>query len=768
MPVDRRQLGEILVDQGVIGPEQLKAALEAQTQGTRRRLLGEVLVDQGAASDTAIAEALAVQVGLPFCDPLKVLVDPGLLWKVPRKTAEAHRALVLHRTPRGVRVAMADPRNQDAIADLQFTLSAGVLVEVAAESAIRQAIHRHYDLEPQAHSILQEVPPSMRPPVTSPTSLELDRNAIQDRLKQGGNAYVEMVNFLLVNAIERNASDIHFEPGGDGVRIRYRIDGLLREVLLLPTWARKPLTNRIKVAGKMDMSDTRHPQDGRAVAELGRRKVDLRISTVPSQFGESVAIRLLDSKTVKTDLGALGWNPRTLGTYFSLVSQNQGLLLVVGPTGSGKTTTLYASINRLKAETSAIVTIEDPIEHTVAGISQVQVDERAGLTFASIARSLLRQDPNVLVVGEIRDAESAAAAVDAATTGHLVLSTLHTTNAVAAVTRLRDLAVPNYLVAHALLGIVSQRLVRKLCAVCSEIGEPDPEEWERLGVRPEALGPGARRVGPGCPSCQYTGYRGRVGLFEVLRVDDALRKLILDGASEAEVLAAARAAGMSTLLDDALEKLRDGSTTLEEVTRVTPIDDGRERSRKVPVSFAAAQILPTPPAVPGSSPVAAPADAPPASTPPAAASASGDAGSAGAAAAPAAVASPPGKPRVLVADDADEILMLVRASLEDAFEVSVAHDGIEALQMVERERPDVLVLDVMMPHLSGYDVCRRLKASPDTEALPVLILSARGDTSHVKEGFHVGADDYLPKPFDPEELELRLRALLRRAGRVSR
>jgi type IV pilus assembly protein PilB len=764
MAVDRRKLGEILVDQGVIGPGQLKAALEAQAQGARRRMLGEVLVEQGAASDTAIAEALAVQAGLPFCDPLKAAVDPGLLWRVPRKTAEAHRALVLHKTPRGIRVAMADAKDQDAISDLEFTLKATVLVELAAESAIRQAIHRHYDLEPQAQSILQEVPPSMRPPVTSPTSLELDRNAIQDRLKQGGNAYVEMVNFLLVNAIERNASDIHFEPGSEGVRIRYRIDGLLREVLLLPTWAQKPLTNRIKVAGRMDVADHRRPQDGRAVAELGRRRVDLRISTVPSQFGESVAIRLLDSKTVKTDLGALGWNPRTLGTYFSLVSQHQGLLLVVGPTGSGKTTTLYASINRLKAETSAIVTIEDPIEHTVAGISQVQVDEKAGLTFANIARSLLRQDPNVLVIGEIRDAESAAAAVDAATTGHLVLSTMHTTNAVAAVTRLRDLAVPNYLVAHALLGIVSQRLVRRLCPVCSEAGEPDQEEWERLGVRAESLGGGSRRVGVGCPSCQYSGYRGRVGLFEVLRVDESVRKQILDGASEAEVLTAARANGMSTLLDDALEKLRDGTTTLEEVIRVTPIDGGRERARKAPVSFGSEPVRPTSSMLPTKSPLVASAsraEAPaPAATVPAV-----DEPTEGE---PKAAPVPAERPRVVVADDADEILMLVRATLEDGFDVSVARDGVEALEVIARDRPDVVVLDVMMPHLSGYEVCKRLKASPETESLPVLILSARGDTAHVKEGFQVGADDYLPKPFDPEELELRLRALMRRAGRVRR
>lgn len=533
-------------------------------------------------------------------------------------------------------------------------------------------------------------------------------------------------------AIERGASDIHMEPEPTGVRIRFRIDGMLREVLQLPRWAIQPISTRVKVVGRMDITESRRPQDGRASAELGRRAVDLRLSTIPSQFGEAVVIRILDSATLKVDLASLGWSPKGLAAYFQMVSQAQGLILVVGPTGSGKTTTLYASINRLRGESASIVTVEDPIEHTIAGVRQVQVDEKSGLTFASATRSLLRQDPNVMVIGEIRDVESAAAAVDAATTGHLVLTTLHTGHSISALTRLRDLGVPNYLAGHAILGVVSQRLLRKVCPECSILRAPDAEDWERLGIDPEPMGAKVREVGAGCPTCQYTGYYGRIGAFEVLRITEPLRALILHGASEAELSAEARAGGFVSMLEDALDKVRDGLTTLEEVARLVPVDPWRGRRSR--------------PAAPV--PEAAVASAVEATGVPAVVKAEGRKRS-----------------LVLVVDDAEEIRLLIGATLEDDYDLVYATDGVEALEAVAAHNPDVVVLDVMMPRLSGYEACKQLKDDPKTADLPVLILSARGDTAHIKQGFHAGADDYLPKPFDPEELELRLRALLRRSAR---
>jgi type IV pilus assembly protein PilB len=729
----RKPLGALLVESGRVTPAQVEEALETQRSGGPRRPLGQILLDRGAIDDEALARALAEQVGVPFVDPGRLEVDPVVLWRIPRKLAEQYSAFAWRREAGGFRVAVADPDNENLRKDLEYLLGGPVRFDAAPRAKLRAAVHRHYDLEPTAQRMLEGIPAERRAPVTSPTALELDAGAIETRLGRGGSAYVDLLNFLLVNAIERGASDIHMEPDPDGMRVRMRIDGMLREALRLPPWAILPITNRIKVVAEMDIAERRRALDGRASAELGKRRVDLRVSMIPNQYGQTIVIRILDSRTVRAELGSLGWGPRGLASWFHIVSQPQGLVLVVGPTGSGKSTTLYASINRLRSESTSIVTVEDPIEHTIAGVNQVQVDEARGLTFARVARTLLRQDPNIMVIGEVRDADSAAAAMEVATTGHLVLTTLHAGTAVAAVTRMRDLEVPDSLLGSALIGVVAQRLVRRVCQVCSELVEPTPEEWERLGIGPFPLGSLARRVGAGCPSCQYAGYSGRLGVFEVLEIDDAVRAGILAGEAERELLARAIEAGFSPFLDDALEKCRQGLTTLEEVARVVPVDGTRSRRRASMASVPPAEIAPKP----------APAEpAPP----------------------PEVKANPAGaRRRILVADDAEEILQLVGATLEDDYDLVFARDGQEALDRVGAERPDAVVLDVMMPRMSGYDVCRVLKErDPD---LPVLILSARGDTGHVKEGFHSGADDYLPKPFDPEELELRLRALLRRAGR---
>lgn len=744
----RKKFGEILVEEGHVSESQIAHVLGEQKTNAGKRI-GQMLLNSGAIDDVALAKTIGRQLGVPWVDPLAIAVDSATVWKLPRRLAEKHRALAYARVPRGFKVVMADPRDEAAVRDLEFALGGAVHPEVGAASRLTRAIHRHYDLEPQAQRMLADVPAEFRPPVISPTTLELDATAIVGQLKKGGSAYIELVNFLLVNAIERGASDIHMEPEPEGMRVRFRIDGMLREVLVLPDWAIQPICTRIKVIGRMDVTEHRRPQDGRASATLGSRSVDLRLSIVPSRFGESVVIRVLDSRTLKVDLGALGWNPTGLASFFHLVSQAQGLFLVCGPTGSGKTTTLYACINRLKSESASIVTIEDPVEHTIAGVRQVQVDTKAGLTFASVARSVLRQDPNVMVIGEIRDAASAAAAADAATTGHLVLSTVHTGNAVAAITRLRDLEVPNYIAGHALIGVVAQRLVRKLCPECAVSDVPGAEDWERIGLLPRDLGPRVKAVGPGCPSCHYAGYTGRVGVFEVLRLDETLRELVVNGVTEAELWRAARARGFQTLMEDGLSKVAEGVTSIEELARVVPVDAWSDLVPPGPgpdpteIAAVGEATAPPPHAAPASTPAEKPAAA----------------GTGGAART---------RPLVLAIDDAEEIRLLIGATLEDQYDLVYAVDGLDALEQTARHKPDLLVLDVMMPHLSGYEVCARLKADPATADLPVLILSARGDSAHIKEGFQAGADDYLPKPFDPEEMELRVRALLRRSGRLAR
>jgi type IV pilus assembly protein PilB len=772
--IAHRRIGEILVEQGLLEAK-LREALQIQQlmPGTP---LGVALVRIGAVTEEDVAAALAMQLGLRSVDLDHVRVEPRVVWLLDRATAERRSVLPYQRRADGtVLLACTDPRDAQGIREIEGRLGGKIELGVCTPAQLRLAIERHYGLESVAERMLRGVDPALRKMTITPTCLELDAKAIQDHLRAGkAHLYVELVNLLLINAIERRASDIHIEPQHDGIRVRLRIDGVLREVLSLPDWTQTSLISRFKVLAQMDVSERRRPQDGKASVRLGLKNLDLRVATLPSQYGESMVIRLLDPDILTQDFGDLGWSPDLLRTWYRLLTAPRGTLLVVGPTGSGKSTTLYASIQRLNTEGTAIVTVEDPIEYTVPGITQVQVNEKAGVTFAKSVRALLRQDPNVVVIGEIRDEETAQAALQAATTGHLVLTTLHTDNAVAALTRLLDLDVPRYLLGSALTGIVSQRLVRRVCPECAIPDRISPEDWMRLGLPPADLGERAVRVGPGCPRCQYIGYDGRIGIFEMLSFGRTISQLVQEGCTENELWDAAVEEGLKTLLQDGIEKVIAGVTTLEEVARVVSIADyPREALRSALANLGLNTLANAPePVVEAATtsleafdeiaeieeisqsalveldPVALePIDAPDL--------------------APASLsrpARPRSRPVVLVVDDAQEILQLVSMALEDDYEIHTAEDGLEAMSAVDRVRPDLIVLDVMMPRMSGYEVCQALSEKPETKDIPVLMLSARGEKAHVKKGFYAGADDYLPKPFDPEELLLRSRALLRRSG----
>jgi type IV pilus assembly protein PilB len=822
--IRHRRLGEILVERGLL-ESSLEQALAVQKLEPETRL-GVALVRLGVVTEEDVAVALAEQKSLDYIDPLSVQIEPALIWRVPRRLAEQRQLMPLRRLQSGaVLVAMADPSDADALRELEFSLGSSIHAAVASPSRLRRAIYRHYSIEPVAERMLKGVTPELRRLTRAPSYLELDTNAIQAHLQQGQSSqtYIDLVNFLLINAIERGASDLHLEPQADGLRVRMRIDGMLREAVRLPTWAQDSITSRIKVIGKMDVAERRRPQDGKVTANLAGHQVELRIATLPSQYGEAVVVRVLDPRMVRQDLGALGWRPEGLQRYYQLLGNPRGLTVVCGPTGSGKSTTLYATIHRLNNEQTSIVTIEDPVEYSLPGITQVQVDEKAGVTFSDSVKALLRQDPNVLVIGEIRDTRTAAAAVDAATTGHLVLSTLHTSNVVSAVTRLRDLGVPDYMLGAAVSGLVAQRLLRRVCRECSTLSDPAPEDWMRLGLKAIPIGGSARRVGPGCPYCQYMGYSGRVGAFEMLIFDQQISTLVQRGAAEAELWDYVQTEGYTTLFEDALRRVQEGETTLEELARVVPVADypsqvvdtalrrlmgygtardARRRHRAnapLPLPVEALEVLPSEevqelpveaievipeapvevlsgagdagegPAPTGEAVATAPAEAPE--------EAPGDAPTE--AAVPAARLSPAAptwlpqeepaparqmRPEVLVVDDADEIIQLVSLTLEDDYAIRTARDGVEAMEAVAARAPDLIVLDVMMPRMSGYEVCNALKEDAATAKIPVIFLSARGETAHIKKGFYAGADDYLPKPFDPEELMLRARALLRRAG----
>ncbi len=794
-------LGKILLDNGYITADNLKVALSQQEADGGK--LGQILLEIEAIDEETLALGLAQQVGFDLVDPVNSAVDPELLSGFSRDVAIRLQTLPLvHTGPHTVTVAMANPFDLEARRELEFVLGKGIQPLVCRAQALRDAIGKHYGLEKELAAILQSVKPEEE--IAASHILDIDLEEIEKRLRVGGaRPYIDLLNFLLGNAHNSRASDIHVEPLEHGVQVRYRIDGVLRSAMKLPKWVESGLVSRIKVVGNMDLSIHHLPQDGKVRAHIGGRDQDLRISTIPSQFGETCVLRILDPDILQLDLGDLGLGGTQLNTFYRLISQPQGMVLITGPTGSGKSTSLYATIRRMQTEQTKIVTVEDPVEYTLGGVTQVQVDDRRGMTFANSIRSLLRQDPNVLVIGEIRDEETASTAFQAALTGHLVFSTLHTVDTISTITRLRDLGLPLYLTGSSLLGVVAQRLVRRLCPQCKVEAAPDPSQWRALEMDPVPLAT-SFRPGPGCKHCLYTGYRGRVGIFELLRIDESLRNLILAGADETAIRRAAIDGGLDVLLDAGLAKVEEGVTSLEEMVRHVRSAIIPTRAQARHGSAGLKQATSTPPAQEASTPPPPePAAADPAPVEPAPDDESvslpdpleivtsqplgdavdtlpGEAVELLSGEFPPAVPTDPdpdpvdvpedGPETILVVDDSQEILDLVRYTLEGVgFRVLTAMDGQEALDTIERHRVNdpvhLVVLDVMMPGMSGFEVCEHLKKDIATAFLPVLILSARGDQAHIKSGFKAGADDYLPKPFDPEELELRIRALLRRAYR---
>jgi type II secretory ATPase GspE/PulE/Tfp pilus assembly ATPase PilB-like protein/ActR/RegA family two-component response regulator len=578
---------------------------------------------------------------------------------------------------------------------------------------------------------------------------------------------VRLVDLILSEGILSRASDIHVEPEEGGFVVRYRIDGVLRQVMKIPRAAGFPLTSRIKIISSLDIADRLRPQDGRARVAVNGVPVDLRVSTLPASFGEKVVVRILDSRATALSLDSLGLNPDERAAIEALLTHHEGVILVTGPTGSGKTTTLYSAIRLIKTGKTNIVTVEDPVEYRIPGIVQVQVHEKAGLTFASALRSILRQDPDVVLVGEIRDRETAQIAVQASLTGHLVLSTLHTNDAANAVTRLVDIGMEPYKIAASLRGVVAQRLMRKLCPACKEVAvEAIPEKlahWVPAGT------PLYRAAG--CSECAMTGFRGRFSIVEVLTVTPEVERMIGSGATADRIAEVARAAGMRSLWESGVAHVLRGESSVDELMRVVdvPFDEG--------AASGAATVA-------GGAPGHADAPAP---------RGSGAARVSAASAAalgiyleePSAESSTRldfaseafelldsiGKTsrlqqvrrKVLLVDDEDQLRRVMKDLLErDGFQVAEARDGVEALDQVDRFGPDAIVLDLNLPGLDGYGVLSHLRSRPATAHVPVVVLTAKGDEDNEVRVFELGADDFLTKPFRARALAARLDVVLNR------
>jgi type IV pilus assembly protein PilB len=558
----RRRLGDVLVAAAVLTDAELRTALEAQRSviGSRRRL-GHVLVDLGMATERQIAEALGDQLRLEVVDLNKIAVSPESVRLLPRGVAQRLGMLILSKDGNRLTLAVSDPTDVVALDDVRLhTAATELVVVVATESQVRDHLTRIWSLSEDSSDV-------------STFFEEADYGTIdgEDGHTSTDEApTVRLVTMVLADAVRAGASDIHVEPQRDSLRIRYRVDGVLREVLTVPRSALASVVSRLKIVSGMDIAERRVPQDGRTRIAVDALRIDARVSTMPSVHGEKVVIRLLAPAEQLQPLDEVGLDKEQLHGLRSVLSASQGLVLITGPTGSGKTSTLYSALKEIHTPERNIVTLEDPVEVQLPGLTQVQVHERSGLTFSRGLRAVLRQDPDVLLVGEIRDTETAELALRASLTGHLVLTTLHTNSAVASLSRLVDMGLEPFMVGSALTAVVAQRLVRRPCDGCAVRDQPDEALLRSLGVDPAMLATATPRHGLGCSECGGTGYRGRIGVFEVLVVDAALRRVLVSDPTEQAITEAA--SEMPTLFHSAVAKALAGETTFEEVLRVSPRD----------------------------------------------------------------------------------------------------------------------------------------------------------------------------------------------------
>ena len=558
------RLGDMLVKANLVTDEQLKKALQQQeTQGGR---LGTNLVKLGFISEDDITSFLSKQYGVPSINLSHFEIDGAVIKLIPAEIAQKHMIVPINRTGSVLTVAMADPSNIFTIDDIKFMTGFKVEPVVAAESSIKNAINKYYDSAGLVQDIMKDFDDR---DVSSVTEGEDQVNVSELEKATEDAPVVKLVNLILTDAIKKGASDIHVEPYEKSFRVRYRIDGVMYEVMGPPMKLRAAITSRLKIMSQLDIAERRLPQDGRIKIKMGQREMDFRVSTLPTIFGEKVVLRLLDKSNLQLDMSRLGFDPNAQADFEKAILAPYGMVLVTGPTGSGKTTTLYSALHRLNTTETNIMTAEDPVEYNLPGINQVQMKAEIGLNFAAALRAFLRQDPDIIMVGEIRDYETAEIGIKAALTGHLVLSTLHTNDAPGTVSRLLNMGVEPFLVAASTNLIMAQRLCRKICSGCREELPVPAGALVDVGFSAEEAKGIKTFKGKGCMSCSETGYKGRVALYEVMLITEQVKDSILQGGSAAELRELARGNGMRTLREAGLQKIREGITTIQEVMRVT-------------------------------------------------------------------------------------------------------------------------------------------------------------------------------------------------------
>jgi len=566
------RLGELLTKASLITQDQLKEALKLQKETGGK--LGETLIKLGFVAEEDITECLSQQFGVPSINLAHFEIDSSVIKLIPADVARKYNILPVNKTGATITIAMADPTNVFAMDDIKFMTGYNVEPVVASELGIKAAIDNYYGTTSSLE--LKKVMEDLQQSESADLEVleeeeDLDLAALADSAEEA--PVVKLVNLILTDAIKRGASDIHIEPYEKEFRVRFRIDGTLYEIMNPPLKLKDAITSRMKILAKLDISEKRLPQDGRIKLKMKlndkNKELDFRVSVLPTLFGEKIVMRLLDKDNLKLDMTKLGFEPESLVRFEEAIFKPWGMVLVTGPTGSGKTNTLYSALSKVNSPEVNIMTAEDPVEFNLPGINQVQMKESIGLNFAATLRSFLRQDPNIILVGEIRDFETAEIAIKAALTGHLVLSTLHTNDAPSTINRLMNMGIEPFLVATSVQLIAAQRLARRVCANCKEPVELTPQALMNIGYKKEEIGTFTVYKGRGCDKCNNTGYKGRVALIEVMVIDDTIRDLILSGGTAIDIKKRAAETGMISLRRSGLIKIKDGTTTIEEVVRET-------------------------------------------------------------------------------------------------------------------------------------------------------------------------------------------------------
>jgi len=867
-PVER-QLAIALVEANVLSEGHLRA-LGATKQ--REQSLLDAVIFSGLVSEEEVSQALASRYGLPYVRLASVPIDSSLFRFIPHDKASQHHCVPIKLEGEQLTVAMYNPLDLTLVDALEFEQNLKLKVVLATRRDILNAISTQYGLVDTLQTFMSGICEEKDGEVEIPSSARATHD-LDEVVTEESKPIIKLSNMILSNGVGARASDIHVEPMANMVKIRYRVDGVMQTHSSLPKWVQSALVSRFKVIARLNIAVRQTPQDGRLNLKYNDRAIDLRVSTLPTHYGEKVVIRILDPDRSVSSIDGLGLSGRNLQVLEAALDSPQGMVLTTGPTGSGKTSTLYAAVHSLRTEDKNIVTVEDPVELQIPGVNQVQVNERANLTFASALRSILRQDPDVVLIGEIRDTETAAVAFQAAQTGHLVLSSLHTNDAVATLTRMAELEVEPYLIAESTLAVMAQRLARRNCTECAELYTPAPEELRRLGI---AQGNGEFKRGNGCELCQGSGFMGRIGLFEVLAMEPALAELIIKGADSSEVRAAAARAGMKSILDDAVQKVLQGLTTPEEVLRVIHLDEeyehrcpecgqpsdpnltvcpscghervltcpacGMEMSPKwtcCPFCRASADSGPAPlrpaspvppdaqasPAPDESAPAAkeptkeevTPAAEPVSSAVEAAAEGSEPRGPVADEGVPDSVSPkaelsspvaaepgdgqgqedagphstfempkgvldgespigelpgqlediliPDGRFRILIADDdivTCNLITLLFRRFKFKNHVVVTMNGREAMERVQEEAPHLIILDLLMPEVDGYEFLTQLRGDLKTAFIPVIVMTQTSPEKTRSHSLKLGADEYLNKPVDPAKLEYCVTSILNR------